>query len=75
MEAGTAIFEDDNPSVRAGKSEEEWSIKFVGQLSMADDSKMHSGGSGEYLTSTDGRTFDGAGKVDVDGGRTPGARW
>ena len=41
---------------------------------MADDSKMHSGGSGEYLTSTDGRTFDGAGKVDVDGGRTPGAR-
>ena len=54
---------------------EEWSIKFVGQLSMADDSKMHSGGSGEYLTSTDGRTFDGAGKVDVDGGRTPGARW
>eukprot|EP01044_Picomonas_judraskeda_P016698 COSAG03_NODE_3011_length_2287_cov_9.147166_2_plen_327_part_00 len=75
VEAGTAVFEDENPAVRAGKSDEEWSIKFVGQLSMKDDSKMHSGGSGEYLTSSDGRTFDGAGSVDVDGGRTPGARW
>jgi hypothetical protein len=40
VEAGTAIFEDDNPAVRVGKSDEEWSIKFVGQLSMKDDGKI-----------------------------------
>ena len=38
---------------------------------------MHSGGSGSYLTSSDGIHFDdlSMGHVNVDGGRTPGARW
>ena len=62
-------------------SEADWSIKFVGQLDplvAQAGSVMHSGGSGDYLTSRDGVHIDstiGMGHVDVDRGRTPGARW
>jgi hypothetical protein len=81
VEAGTAIFEDTNPAARVGKSEEDWTIKFVGQLDplkAQSDSVMHAGGSGDYLTSSDGIHFDNLdtmGHVDVDGNRKPGARW
>jgi hypothetical protein len=80
VEAGTAVFEDTNPAARAGKTDAEWSLKFVGQLSplvARSDKVMHSGGSGEFLTSADGIHFDSQtpGLVVVDGGRTPGARW
>ena len=80
VEAGTAIFEDTNPAVRSGMADSEWSIKFVGQLRplvAQSNSVMHTGGSGDYLTSHDGIHFTEGqmGRVDVDGGRTPGARW
>eukprot|EP01051_Picozoa_sp_SAG22_P013177 SAG22_NODE_1449_length_4399_cov_6.411860_4_plen_537_part_00 len=82
-EEGTAVFEDTNPAVRAGKPDSEWAIKFVGQLNPLEaqsDKVMHSGGSGNYVTSSDGIHFDDdhlgtLGHVDVDGNRRPGARW
>jgi len=81
VEEGTAVFEDTNPAVRAGMADSEWSIKFAGQLQplvAQSDKVMHTGGSGDYLTSRDGIHFDDAGSighVDVGGGRTPGPRW
>ena len=80
VEAGAAVFQDTNPAARA-ESDADWTIKLVGQLTPLKaqaDKVMHSGGNGDYLVSSDGVHFDGlpgVGRVDVDGGRTPGARW
>ena len=79
VEAGAAVFQDTNPAARA-ESDADWTIKLVGQLTPLKaqaDKVMHNGGNGDYLVSRDGVHFDGlpgVGRVDVDGGRTPGAR-
>eukprot|EP00035_Acanthoeca_spectabilis_P028547 m.471214 g.471214 ORF g.471214 m.471214 type:complete len:547 (-) comp30735_c0_seq1:195-1835(-) len=74
-ESGTAVFEDTNPATMAATPPSEWSLVIAGQLTF-NDSSMHNGGSGWMVRSSDGVHLSSPPtRINVEGGRTPGARW